>query len=1124
MSAPTSRPLVAVVPVLDSIASLPACIEALRRTAGPDLPIVAVDGGSTDGSWEWLQSRADVRSVRSPRPGVAAALNEGFRLAGDADVVRVHSDVLVETEDWVARLRAAADANPRAGVLGAKLLRPDGRIESIGRRIVSGLGMGDSHANLRAFETDRPQPTEPPVEVDSVHGAFAWIRREVLEETGGLDEGFAPMWFDDDDLCMAARHGGWKVFALPGIAAVHFTAVWSPTTQVVLTDRKALVPQIAKSRKTILAHHALRWQAKWGWQPYFPDLSEIRRLYGSTEIGWRIGERQRFRPTAWPPSVDAVVVTWNNRATLLRLMETLAATRYPGDRLHVHVVDNASTDGTVEALETLRPEFPFEISVHRLAVNTGVAAGMNWGIVKGDGELVARLDDDVRLPADWLEVLVENFRDRPWAGVVGPRILNDNATRDVQCGPYRIYPFIYGHDGEPDAGQATYRARCAHVRGCCNLYRRDVLADAGLFDIRFSPTQYDDPDHHVALCAAGYEVLYDGRVGVVHALSNGAARSNAAISNQAANERKLIGKWGIDVWRTLDVSLDLSREGRILPDDAKIGDYLERLPDPASFPKRDLPAASGPAAASIDLARRYRALAAKTSGPLMAFWDDTFGYSRTLRRDGRLADADRVLASIVDLAPLRTDALAELASVRAALGLRDRAAPLALRAARLRGETEAPAAAAVIPAPAAAAASAEPANRHHEIGEGAKRRVSAGSAPSMRVLFVNTFERRVPGGDMVQVQKTKQHLEERGVHVDLCYSARPDPRGYDLVHVFNLWFPHQTLPQVKGIRVAAPDVPIVLSPIYWDMSEKAWADGVVPAIFSTSTTAEELDRRLHDLAAGILVSNGRTRLQRLEPNFTGYEEYQREILSLVDHCLPQSEREMECMEATLGVRPPYTIVRNAAEPAVFDAATPDDFVREHGLRDFVLTVGLVEPRKNQLMLLHALRETGLPVVVVGRNYDPNYMRLCREAAGPRTLFLEHLPHERLASAMKAAAVFALPSWMECASFACVEAALAGCPLVVSDRTSEPEYFGLDAYACDPASVRSIRDAVLAAYQNRERDVRKRERLQRKFREECTWSAAAEATLAGYRAAMAVRAIRPWSAAETDESRLTAAAI
>jgi glycosyltransferase involved in cell wall biosynthesis len=246
------------------------------------------------------------------------------------------------------------------------------------------------------------------------------------------------------------------------------------------------------------------------------------------------------------------------------------------------------------------------------------------------------------------------------------------------------------------------------------------------------------------------------------------------------------------------------------------------------------------------------------------------------------------------------------------------------------------------------------------------------------------------------------------------------------------------------------------------------------------------------------------RAQAREPNYRGYDAYQRAIFPLVDHLLPASQAEMVNLKKVHGVTKPYTIVHNGAETAVFDRATPDWFVEKYGVKDFVLIVGLVEPRKNQLLVLHALRDAGIPIVVVGRHYDHCYYQLCRKHAPKGTIFIDHLPHEQLASAFKAARVHTLPSWMECAALSNIEAALCGCALAVSDRTSEKEYFGPNAYYCDPASVDSIRTAILGAYHNHAADAPKRARLVELFRSECTWEKAAATILAAYHATIAAR--------------------
>jgi GT2 family glycosyltransferase/glycosyltransferase involved in cell wall biosynthesis len=1107
------RPVAIVVPVHNSKATLKSCLETARELAGDaDARWIAVDGGSNDGGLEWLRKQSWIQTIQIEGRGVARALNAAAAAAPGCDLVRLHADVVIETQDWLRTLQKQIGDLPRAAVAGGKLVYADDRIQSLGRRFVSGLGMHPRHVNLHQFEPDSPRFGGAPREVDAVAGAFCYIRREAYDRAGGFDEHYAPLYGDDDDFCTMARFLNYKVYAIPSVKAVHYTFAQSAATRLYIRDAQQNATKLVECKKTILAEHGKYWTRKWGWNPHLPDLQEIRRLYGHTEICWRIGEPMRFKPTSPQPSVDVVLITWNNQSVLQRCLESVAKTTYP--RVDVHVVDNASTDGTGEYLEQLKGHYPFPLHVYTMAVNTGVPVGFNWGIVHGMADLVARIDDDVVVPPEWLDVLVADFAKRPFAAVTGPKIINDNDLRNIQCGPYRLFPSLFGHDGEPDGGQADYFARTNHVRGCCNVYRRDVFATAGMFDLRFSPSQVDDPEHHIAIAAAGYEILYNGRVSVIHAQTHGAARSHAAVSNLAANQAKMLGKWGTDVWRILDTALELSREGRILPENGDTSEYQKRLPEASSFPRKSPPVTGADVAESIRVASRLRDLLQKPTGAMKEYFDDVLGYARGLARDGRCSEAADAVQSVLELAPWRTDALPEYATVLLLCGQSKRAETIISRAARF--ESNRPAVElyhSVARSMANPRNDAQPADRSRDIGEAAAPAATRRAAPKYKVLIVNTFESRVPGGDMLQIKKTKEHLEQLGCAVDLCYSANPDPRGYDIVHVFNLWFPHQTLPQVKAIRTKAPDVPIVMTPIYWDMAEKAWADMAVPELFASATSPAELQEHLRALANGTLRVGGCTRADAPEPNFFGYEEYQRQILRYVDHLFPQSRREMENLQQTLGWTLPSTIVHNAAEPSVFEKADRKWFLENYGLENFVLTVGLVENRKNQLMLLHALKDTRIPVVVIGRNYDRNYLRLCREHGGPRTVFIEHLPHERLASAMKAARVFALPSWMECASLAAVEAALAGCSMVVSDRTYEPEYYKDAAYYCDPASVESIRSAVLAAWNGYDADAGKRLKLKETFTREFTWPAAAKKIMDGYAAAIERRRV-PWRLEDT----------
>jgi len=849
------RPISVVVPNYNGAATVRACVESIFDTMRhPNWELIVVDDGSTDRSVEVLERIKGIKLIRQEHQGAARALNAGFAAAGRNDVVRVHSDVVIETPDWLNLFLETLASQPRAGVVGAKLIFPDQRIYALGRNLISGFGWHERHCNRLAFTADSPK-VGPIQEVDAVPGACAYYRREVIDATGGLDENYAPGWTDDDDFCVAARVRGYKVFVQPAVKAVHFARAWAPTSTLSFPDQLERVRRLTWEVKgNIRKIHAAYWEKKWGWHPAHPDLNEIRRLYGTTELCWRIGEPMKFQPRQWPATVDAAIVTWNNLPVLRRCLDSLAQTEYPRDLFQIFVVDNASTDGTVENLRQLAATYPFRLHVIASPLNTGCPIGLNWGVMQGQGEIVARLDDDIVVPPNWLRDLVENFRRRPYAGCVGPKFINDDPIAAIQCTEFRHFPTIYGHEDEADAGQGDYVARTGHIRGCCNLYRRDVFQRCDLFDLRYTPTQFDDPDHQIAVVGAGYEIIYDGRVRVVHKLTNGVARSHAAIANGAGNQQKMYGKWGINIYEVIEKSLDLSREGRFLPDDGDTSAWLALGPQPNEFPRPTAASLTGAEKEFCATANRWLNLRADDP-QYVELIDDHLTLAAVMHRDGYPRSALDVLHTASNIAPERADVLETLAGTYRALGNHPVSERLEALVQRLTGKQKDARAETTTPSSSPTTALSKVQKAYGEIGESAHAVVRA-ARPKLKVLMVNTYEARVAGGDMMQIKKTKEYLERLGCAVDIDCSPRPNSRGYDIVHLWNLWFPHQTIAQVKAIRAVDSKVPIVLSTIYWDMSEKAWIDGVIPKLFYEARTEQDLATQLQLLAEDKLVAGG----------------------------------------------------------------------------------------------------------------------------------------------------------------------------------------------------------------------------------------------------------------------------
>ncbi len=364
----------------------------------------------------------------------------------------------------------------------------------------------------------------------------------------------------------------------------------------------------------------------------------------------------------------------------------------------------------------------------------------------------------------------------------------------------------------------------------------------------------------------------------------------------------------------------------------------------------------------------------------------------------------------------------------------------------------------------------------------------------LRILLVARKE-QLTGGPSIRIPILQKLMSAMGHTVDICYDQLPDSSEYDVAHVFNVWAPWEAMQQMRHLKKYK--TPVVLSPIFLDLAESAWAAKAVMLIFAPDVDAAARDNYLTALANGSLMLDNRSRAQGLEI-FPGANNMLREIILLSDYVVTLSTEEMQRISKCLSIyNHPFTVVRNSADYSAFENGSSQWFVSTYGIKNFVLCVGRIERRKNQVMLLHAMRDSGLPVVMIGQNGEPDYEQICRSLAPKDTLFIPQLGREELASAFAAARVCVQPSWCEGASLVNLEAAASGCPLVISNRASEFEYFGDSVRYCDPADWRSIAQAVHDAYLSYDTEKEQREKLRKRLKVSCTWELAAEATLAAY---------------------------
>jgi glycosyltransferase involved in cell wall biosynthesis len=355
----------------------------------------------------------------------------------------------------------------------------------------------------------------------------------------------------------------------------------------------------------------------------------------------------------------------------------------------------------------------------------------------------------------------------------------------------------------------------------------------------------------------------------------------------------------------------------------------------------------------------------------------------------------------------------------------------------------------------------------------------------MRVAFITRSTLySVPGGDTVQVVQTARQLNEMGVDTDILLSnAEIRYDRYDLLHFFNLIRPADILYHSKKAKK-----PFVVSTILCNYSEydKYHRRGIGALL---SWLPGDSIEYLKTIARWIL---GRDHLSSLDYTWKGQRKSIIEILNGAAMILPNSESESRRVRQTYFDKIKYMVVPNGINPLLFK---PDPETKKDEL--LVLCVARIEGIKNQINLIKALNNTKYKLLIIGAHApgQTDYYNKCRSIAADNISFAGHIPQHELVAYYQQAKVHILPSWFETTGLSSVEAAVMGCNIVITDKGDTREYFGDEAFYCDPSAPENILNAVEAAA-----EAPQNGRLRNKILEQYTWKQAALQTLKAYQLA------------------------
>jgi GT2 family glycosyltransferase/glycosyltransferase involved in cell wall biosynthesis len=215
-----------VVPVYGQFAHTLACLRALAaHPPAADVEVIVVDDASSDDTPALLPRIEGLRyHRRDANGGFIAACNDGAALARGEFLAFLNNDT-VPQPGWLDALLATFDAVPGAGLVGAQLLYPDGRLQEAG-----GVVFRDGSAwNYGRFGS----PSDPRYgylrDADYLSGAAIAIPRALFAAIGGFDAHYSPAYYEDTDLAFAVRAAGRRVLYQPAARVVHDEGATSGT-------------------------------------------------------------------------------------------------------------------------------------------------------------------------------------------------------------------------------------------------------------------------------------------------------------------------------------------------------------------------------------------------------------------------------------------------------------------------------------------------------------------------------------------------------------------------------------------------------------------------------------------------------------------------------------------------------------------------------------------------------------------------------------------------------------------------------------------------------------------------------------------------------------------------------
>lgn len=485
-----------IIPVYNKVEYTQKCIESiLGNTFNVDYEIIVVDNASSDGTANYLKTisaqedRIKVIS-NNQNAGFAGSNNQAVEHANGEYVLFLNNDTEV-LQGWLENMLKVITSDSTVGIVGNKLLYPDGTVQHGGVVIINDKVNNDPllAQNIFVGQNRSFSDANQMREYQAVTAACLLTSKEHFKQVNGFDEQF---WngYEDVDFCFKIRETGLKV-------------VYQPASEVLHYESKSGTERFAKVAENIGLLHR-KWLNKIGVDFIITENGDVRqtsnvhiRPYPTT--GNQIESRNEIGGL-----VSIIMLTCNALDYTKKCVQSIQQnTKYAHE---IIFVDNNSKDGSVKYLEDLvKQNTNYKLIKNK--DNKGFAAGNNQGVKKAKGEYVFFLNNDVLVAKNWLGDMVSALQKDAAIGMVGPLTNSISGLQRLDNVPYKTDADFEGfakqiRDG--NKGNVTPRRRIA---GFAVLMQKEIYQEVEGFDESFGLGNFEDDDLCLKVREAGYAIM-----------------------------------------------------------------------------------------------------------------------------------------------------------------------------------------------------------------------------------------------------------------------------------------------------------------------------------------------------------------------------------------------------------------------------------------------------------------------------------------------------------------------------------------------------------------------------------------------------------------------------------------